>query len=157
PSAPRPPDPAAILRSRNFVVLLVFAAVVGVIVSFLGWCFLELIHQIQIGVFTDLPKDLGLTSTPWWWYLPLLFLDGIPAAFAIARRPGAGGHVPAHGLQVGGTEVRMVPGIALAALATLGLGLVLGPEAPLIAIGAGVAVFTVQQVKKDAPSQLLLI
>jgi chloride channel protein, CIC family len=29
----------------------------------------------------------------------------------------------------------MVPGVALAALATLGLGLVLGPEGPLIAMG----------------------
>ena len=43
-----PPDPAAILRSRNFVVVLVFAAVVGIIVSLAGWGFLELVHQIQI-------------------------------------------------------------------------------------------------------------
>ena len=35
----------------------------------------------------------------------------------------------------------MLPGIALAALATLSLGLVLGPEALLIAIGSGVAVY----------------
>ncbi|MET9895327.1 hypothetical protein ABZZ47_35020 [Streptomyces sp. NPDC006465] len=32
-----------------------------------------------------------------------------------------------------------VPGVALAALATLSLGAVLGPEAPLIALGEGVA------------------
>ena len=38
-------------------------------------------------------------------------------------------------------EVRLVelPSILLAALATLGLGLVLGPEAPLIALGLGLA------------------
>jgi H+/Cl- antiporter ClcA len=157
-SAPAPaPDPAAILRSRNFVALLVFAAIVGVIVSLIGWGFLELVHQIQLGVFQDIPSDLGYSSLPWWYPLPVLFLAGLPAAFAIARLPGQGGHVPAHGLQVGSTQPNMVPGIALAALATLGLGLVLGPEAPLIAIGGGVAVFTVQRAKKGAPPQLLLV
>jgi H+/Cl- antiporter ClcA len=158
-SAPPPPaqDPAAILRSRNFVVLLVFAAVVGIIVSLIGWGFLELIHQIQLGVFQDIPNDLGYNTLPWWYPLPVLLIAGVPVAFAIARLPGNGGHVPAHGLQVGSTEPNMVPGIALAALATLGLGLVLGPEAPLIAIGGGIAVFIVQRAKKDAPAQLVLV
>jgi len=50
-----------------------------------------------------------------------------------------------------------VPGVALAAFATLGLGLVLGPEAPLIAIGGGLAVFAVKLAKRDAPPQLLLV
>ncbi len=151
------PDPAAILRSRNFVVILVFAAVIGIIVSFAGWAFLELVHQIQIGVFTDLPNDLGYSTVPDWWYLVVLGLAGLPVAFAIVRLPGKGGHVPAFGLQMGGNEPNMVPGIALAAFATLGLGLVLGPEAPLIAIGAGLATFSVKLARRDAPPQLLLI
>ena len=156
-AAAPPPDPAAILRSRNFVAILVFAAVVGVIVSIVGWGFLELVHQIQIYVFTDLPKDLGFDTVPNWWGLPVCALAAFPVAFAIVKLPGNGGHLPANGLQVGSTEPNMVPGIALAALATLGLGLVLGPEAPLIAIGGGVAVFTVKLAKRDAPPQLLLI
>ncbi len=53
------PDPMSIIRSRRFLVLLVLAAVVGLVVSFAAWGFLELVHQIQVGVFTDLPKDLG--------------------------------------------------------------------------------------------------
>jgi H+/Cl- antiporter ClcA len=151
------PDPAAILRSRGFVVLLVFAAVVGIIVSFLGWGFLELVHQLQILVFTDMPRELGYSSVPGWWYLVVLGLAGFPVAFAIVRLPGNGGHVPAHGLHVGSTEPNTVPGIALAALATLGLGLVLGPEAPLIAIGAGAAVYTVKLARRNAQPQLLVI
>ena len=152
-----PPDPAAILRSRNFVVLLVLAAAVGIIVSLLGWGFLELVHQIQVWVFTDLPSGLGLDPVPSWWAMPICTLAGLPVAFAIARLPGNGGHVPANGLQVGSTEPNMVPGIALAAIATLGLGLVLGPEAPLIAIGSGVAVATVKLAKRDAPPTLLVV
>jgi H+/Cl- antiporter ClcA len=154
---PPPPDPGEILRSRGFVVLLVFAAAVGVIVSLVGWGFLELVHQIQIFVFTDLPNDLGFDRLPDWWGLVVCGLAGFPVALAIVKLPGEGGHVPAHGLQVGTTEPNMVPGIALAAFATLGLGLVLGPEAPLIAIGGGVAVFTVKLAKRDAAPQLLLV
>src|SRR5262249_61895807 len=113
PPAPAP-DPAAILRSRGFVVLLVFAAVIGVIVSLAGWGFLELIHQIQVYVYKDLAPDLGFDSTPSWWGIPVLAIAGVIAAFAIVKLPGNGGHIPAHGLQVGETPPNMVPGIALA-------------------------------------------
>jgi H+/Cl- antiporter ClcA len=157
PAAPPPLDPAAMLRSRSFVVLLVFAAVVGVFVSLASWGLLELIHQIQLAVFSDLPDALGFATVPTWWPIPIVVLAGLPVAFAIVKLPGEGGHVPANGLKMGSTEPNMVPGIALAALATLGLGLVLGPEAPLIAIGGGLAVFAVKLAKKDAPPQLLLV
>jgi len=43
----------------------------------------------------------------------------------------------------------------LAALASIGLGLVLGPEAPLIALGTGLAVLSVRLAKKDASDQVL--
>ncbi len=145
------------LRSRGFVVLLVFAAVIGLFVSLASWGFLELVHQMQLGVFSDLPDALGYDTMPNWWPIPVLVLAGIPVAFAIVKLPGKGGHVPANGLQMGSTSPNMVPGIALAALATLGLGLVLGPEAPLIAIGGGLAVFAVKLAKTDAPPQLLLV
>jgi H+/Cl- antiporter ClcA len=157
PPASPPIDPAAMLRSRSFVVLLVFAAVIGVFVSLASWGFLELIHQIQLAVFSDLPDALGFDTVPTWWPIPVLVLAGLPVAFAIVKLPGGGGHVPAQGLQVGGATANSVPGVALAALATLGLGLVLGPEAPLIAIGGGLAVFAVQLAKRDAPPQLVMV
>ncbi|HEX2415828.1 MAG TPA: chloride channel protein [Thermoleophilaceae bacterium] len=42
----------------------------------------------------------------------------------------------------------------LAALASIGLGLVIGPEAPLIAIGAGIGIFAARQLRKDAPAEV---
>ena len=157
PPPAAPIDPAAILRSRSFVVLLLFAAAIGIIVSVISWGFLELVNAIQVWVFTDLPSALGLDPVPSWWPLPVCTLAGLPVAFAIARLPGGGGHVPANGLQVASTEPNMVPGVVLAALATIGLGLVLGPEAPLIAIGGGVAVFLVKRAKRDAPPTMLMV
>src|SRR4051812_43454366 len=73
-----PPDPAAVLASRRFLVLLVLAAAVGLVVSLAAWCFLELIHQIQQGVFHDLPGDLGYhNGPPDWYYLVALGLAGL--------------------------------------------------------------------------------
>ena len=150
-----PVDPGSQVRSKRYRVLLVFAAVIGVLVSLASWAFLELVHAIQVGVYTDLPSDLGFDTVPSWWPLPWLALAGILTVFAIQRLPGHGGHVPADGLSTGGepTQPIELPGVLLAALATLGLGLVLGPEAPLIALGMGLGILAFRLVRKDAPQQ----
>ena len=157
--APLPTDPAALIRSRRYRVMLVFAALVGLIVSVAAWGFLELVHAIQVGVFEDLPGDLGYDNAPIWWPLPWVALAGLLTAFAIAHLPGRGGHVPANGLKTGGAPTQPIelPGVLLAAVATLGLGLVLGPEAPLIALGMGLGILAMRQLKKDAPDQAVAL
>ena len=50
-----------------------------------------------------------------------------------------------------------LPGIFLAAFATLSLGVVLGPEAPLIAIGSGMGVLAVHLIKRDAPEMASVV
>ena len=153
-AAASPADPGALIRSRSYRVLLVFAALIGVLVSFASWCFLELVHWIQQEVYKSLPGGLGLHPVPWWWPLPVLAVAGVLAAVAIVRLPGRGGHIPYEGVKAGTARPVELPGILLAALATLGLGLVLGPEAPLIALGGGLAVLAVRLVKKDTPDQV---
>src|SRR6266536_696176 len=155
--APQPVDPGALIRSRQYRALLVLAAAIGLVVSLASWGFLEAVHYIQVGVYQDLPGDLGYDSAPWWWPLPWLALAGVLTAFAIERLPGRGGHVPADGLKSGGAPTQPIelPSVLLAALATLGLGLVLGPEAPLIALGMGLGILAIRLVRKDAPDQVL--
>jgi chloride channel protein, CIC family len=152
-----PADPGALIRSRPYRILLVVAAFIGVVVSVASWCFLELVHELQEEVYDDLPGRLGFDDAPWWWPLPWLALAGLVTAFAIERLPGRGGHVPAHGLQTGGAPTQPVelPGVLLAATATLGLGLVLGPEGPLIALGMGLGIIALRALRKDAPEQAL--
>ena len=140
---------------RAVLVLLVLTAVVGLIVSLASWGFLELIDQIQTGVFDDLPRELGYDDgAPVWWPLPVLAVAGLLTALAIQRLPGTGGHDPAKGLNAGATTPVELPGVIAAALATIGLGLVLGPEAPLIALGSGLGILAIRLVRKDAPEQL---
>ena len=153
-------DPSSTLLTKGFVVLLVIAAIAGVIVSVLAWCFLELVYQIQQELYHHLPNALGYTSgPPRWWSLPILAIAGVITAFAIVRLPGEGGHIPAEGLKVAGGPARPIelPGIVLAGLASIGMGAVIGPEAPLIALGAGIAVGTVKLARKQAPPQLLVV
>ncbi len=148
-------DPAEMIRSRQYRVLLVLAALVGLLVSAASWCFLEGVHELQVWVYEKLPGEVGYHVVPVWWPLPWVAVAGLLTAFAVTRLPGHGGHVPADGLKTGGPQIRPIdlPGVLLAALATLGLGLVLGPEGPLIAVGIGLGTIAMRLVKRDAPDQ----
>ena len=110
-------------------------------------------------LFNDLPAGCSTGRRPAWWPVPWLVLCGLLTGLTIRYLPGNGGHSPALGFQTGGGPPvdSHLPGIILAALTTLSLGAVLGPEAPLIAIGGGLAALTVHLVKKDAPPMALTI
>src|SRR5271156_4084464 len=155
-----PEQVEATIQSRAFIVLMLVAAIAGVFVSLAAWCLLELINQIQRGVYVHLPSDFGYHhGPPIWWSLPALVLAGLIVAFAIERLPGEGGHIPANGLSTGGGPTLPValPGVLLAALAAVGLGVVLGPEAPLIALGSGLGVLTIRLARRDAPPQVVTV
>ncbi len=157
-AAPTAPPTAASPPPAQILVLLVVAALVGLVVSFAAWGFLELVHQVQVGTFQKLPERLGYDDgAPAWWPLPVLALAGVVTALAIVRLPGIGGHKPSEGLKTGVTQPVELPGVVLAAVATIGLGVVLGPEAPLIAIGSGLGILAVRLLRKDAPDQLLAV
>jgi H+/Cl- antiporter ClcA len=141
------------------VVLLVLVAGVGIIVSFATWLYLELIHEITQELYTHLPHALGYDNgPPVWWSLPVLAIAGVLAALAITRLPGNGGHIPARGL-AGGKAITApeLPGVLLAALAGIGFGIVLGPEAPLMALGPGLAVISILLLRRDTPPSAVQI
>jgi H+/Cl- antiporter ClcA len=152
------PDPTAVIKSRSYIALLLLGALIGVPVATVAYFFLDAVSKIQTEIFTDLPKDLGFHGEPLWWPLPWLALSGVLVALAIRYLPGTGGHEPSEGFKSGG-PVQPVElfGIVAAALATLSLGVVLGPEAPLIAIGSGLGVLAIHLVKRDAPPMAAVV
>jgi H+/Cl- antiporter ClcA len=158
PPSATPPDPVAILKSRGYVALLVFGAIIGVPVAAVAYFFLKGVEEAQQYVFTTLPKDLGFAAVPTWWPLPLLALSGVLVALTIQHLPGTSGHEPAEGFKASG-PVRPIdlPGIFIASFATLSLGVVLGPEAPLIAIGSGLGVLAFHYLKRDAAPQAVML
>jgi H+/Cl- antiporter ClcA len=122
-------------------------------VSAAAYFFLALVSKMQGWVFTNLPRGIGFRAEPLWWPVLPLALAGLLVALAIRYLPGNGGHSPADGFKMGEGPPQPIelPGIILAAFATLSLGVVLGPEAPMIALGGGFGVLAVRLVKRDAP------
>jgi H+/Cl- antiporter ClcA len=129
-------------------VLLAFGALIGAPVAATAYFFLKGVTELQQYLFVTLARDAGFESQPAWWPIPLLALSGLLVALTIRYLPGMAGHKPAEGFKSSGpVSPRELPGIIIASFVTLGLGVVLGPEAPLIAIGSGLGVLAVRSVK----------
>ena len=155
---PAPPNPAELLRDRRYVGFLVIGALIGVPVATVAYFFLKIIAEAQQYLYDTLPNDLGFRGAPTWWPIPLLAVSGVLVALAIRYLPGTGGHSPADGFKSGGPVPPIdLPGVIVAAFVTLSLGAVLGPEAPLIAIGSGMGVLAIHLLKKDAPPMAAVV
>ncbi|MFF3649304.1 chloride channel protein [Streptomyces sp. NPDC002181] len=141
-----PPRPAEaqrlgeLIRTPGYRKTLVFCGLIGIPVSLAAFWFLAGIQKLESLVWVDLPHALGHDGPPWWWPLPLLLVSGVCVGQIVTRFPGAGGHIPATGLHAGGPGAAALPGVILAAVFSLPLGATLGPEAPLIALGGGLAI-----------------
>ncbi len=151
-TTPAPPHPLDVLRSRGYLLLLLLAVALGIPISALAYGFLALVDELQKLAYTDLPKALGFDGTPPWWPLPLLGVGGLLVGLVIRFLPGTGGHEPSEGMVTSGAPAAAeLPGIFLAALATLVCGAVLGPEAPLIALGGGLALWLARLPGREIP------
>jgi H+/Cl- antiporter ClcA len=131
--------PAPEITGPAYVRLVLLGAVVGIPAAAVAAVFLGLVHELEHWLWVDLPDDLGESGPPW--YL-VLGLPVVGAAIVLAARrllPGDGGHPPLDGLSHEPRPLSHAPGIALAAVGTLAFGAVLGPEAPVVALGSIVA------------------
>ncbi|MGW4203537.1 chloride channel protein [Streptomyces sp. NPDC004726] len=147
-----------VLRSRGYVKLLLLSAVIGVPIALACFLLVSLQHWLQHSVWETLPEAVGYDVPPWWWPLPALLLAGLLLAPIVTRAPGGGGHLPVQGLGGPPTSPKELPGVVLAALATLPLGVVLGPEAPLMAMGGGLALLAVRSAKRaDKPEAAMVL
>lgn len=146
------------LRSRQFIGLLIIAAIIGGVISLIAYGFLQLTSSIQTWTFTNLPHGVGFSTPPAWWPLVPLAIAGICVGVTVAYLPGKGGELPLNGLQAGGNipSINLI-GIAIAAVASVGLGPVVGPEAPLIALGGGLAAFLMTLLPRKMPGSAATI
>jgi H+/Cl- antiporter ClcA len=124
----------------QYLRLVLLGAGIGIPAALFAALFLAAVHGLEHVLWHDIPTDIGSTSPQW--YLVITF-PVVGAAICLAARkllPGDGGHDPLQGLNKSPTPVSHIPGVVLAALATLGFGAVLGPEVPVLAIGTSVGV-----------------
>ena len=146
----RDPEATAYVRT------LALAALLGVPVAFAAVLFQTAIHDVIHLVWDVIPDELGWTEPSWWYVILVPGLAGLLVAAAI-RLPGHGGHSPLEGLGADPFPPIDLSSILPAALATLGLGLVLGPEAPLIALGLGLGAIAVRLIRLEGTGAQLLV
>ena len=144
------------MSAWGYLRLVLLGAVIGIPAALLASVFLAFVHDLEHWLWHDLPHHLHESSPPW--YLVI----GLPVAgaclVAIARRflPGDGGHSPLHGFAGKPPLISYAPGIALAAIGTLSFGAVLGPEGPLIALGAIVGILITRLARLGAQESSVL-
>jgi len=123
---------------------------VGLPVAAAAFAFLALSRGLESALWQRLPDGLGFSGTDWWWVLLVPTVGGVLSGLAVRRLPGRGGHEPIAGFSPDPVQPRAIPGVVLAALATLSFGAVLGPEAPLLALGSALGLWFARLARLDA-------
>ncbi|HQY33927.1 chloride channel protein [Actinotalea sp.] len=144
------PAPARVRTAR----LLALAALLGGVVSVVAYVFVVLVHEATHLVWVALPGLWGADEPPAWWVVTVLVV-GAAAVHGAVRLPGHGGHHPLDGLAFD-IGPRALGSTLLAALATLVAGAVVGPEAPLLAIGTALALTVSTRVARGEVQPLVL-
>ncbi|HKP89053.1 MAG TPA: chloride channel protein [Thermoleophilaceae bacterium] len=145
-----PPD-----SGRGYVRTLLVAAALGPVAAALALVFTGLVHQGTHLVWDSIPDHAGWGEPPWWYVLAVPLAGAALVAGAL-RLPGHGGATALEGLRMDAGRPSDVFGVLLAALASLVAGVVLGPEAPLTALGLAVGVTVARLIGAD-PTQTRLL
>jgi H+/Cl- antiporter ClcA len=114
------------------------------------------VHEFEHVLWHDLPDALGESSPPWYLLLGVPVLGACLVAAARRYLPGDGGHSPVDGLSAEPTPAAYAPSVALAALGSLAFGAVLGPEAPLIALGSALGMVVASRVRLSEQAAAVL-
>lgn len=133
------------IASKEYLRSLLGAVAVGLVVAPASIAFIAVNHRLTHWLWHDLPHAMGQDEPATWLVLALPAVGGLLTAMAFLL-PGRGGHSPLEGL-MGNAPVTMetLPSALLAALASLAFGAVLGPEAPLMAIGGALGLWLAQR------------
>jgi H+/Cl- antiporter ClcA len=142
-------SPAPQIGGAAYLRLVALGAVIGIPAALVAAGFLALVHELEDWVWHDLPDALGHSSPPWYLIVVLPVLGACIVLVARQSLPGDGGHSPLDGIGGGPTPIAYAPGVALAALGSLVFGAVVGPEAPLIALGSVVGLLVTRFVTVD--------
>ena len=145
--APPAADLTSVLRSRGYHALMLAAAVLGLPIAVIAFGFLAAVNWMEKWVWQTVPTHFGWDQPKAWYAVLVLTVAGALVGLVVARLPGRGGHVAANGFGGGMTQPIDLTGVLLAATLSLVLGAVIGPEAPLIALGGGLAILAANRTR----------
>ncbi|MEY9953755.1 ion channel protein [Leifsonia sp. EB34] len=143
---------------RQLVLLSIPAVVIGVVSALTLWVVDEVAAVIDDGVWTTLPKALGVAPSSGWWTFLILTVTGLAVGLTVWLVPGHGGPDSATtDLVAAPLRIGVVPSLALAAVLGLAGGVSLGPENPIIAINVSILVTLVGRLWKAVPARLVML
>jgi chloride channel protein, CIC family len=135
---------------------LALAAALGPVVAIAVVLFESAVHGLMRAVWEDLPDAFGWSAPQAWYVVLIPGVAGLLVVLAL-RLPGHGGHGPLDPLGADPFPPLELLSVLIAGLATLGLGLVLGPEAPLLAIGATIGLVAARSAHPEPGHGQLLV
>jgi len=146
------------VSQKAYLRSLVFAALLGIPVAFAAVLFQTALHDLIDLVWHDIPNSFDWDEPPVWYVLLVPGLAGLLVA-GVLRLPGHGGHTPLEGLGLVAIKPIELVSILPAALISLSFGIVLGPEAPLLALGFAIGVVGVRAARmaEDEGGRLLVL
>ncbi|MFF5297215.1 chloride channel protein [Paractinoplanes globisporus] len=157
PADAGPPAAAEQPTPRQYLWILVVAALLGIPVAFAAAAFMSLTHVVTTLVWTTIPEHAAWSGGPPWWYVVLMpVVAGLVVAIAL-RLPGHAGEPAVAGIGLAPLRPVELLSALLAALAALGLGLVLGPEAPLTALGLSAGLVATRALRPSTPGANMLV
>ncbi|MFJ3231679.1 ion channel protein [Streptomyces sp. NPDC086787] len=141
-SAQQAPTTAHAAPARALLPLILPALLVGVVSSLLFVGVSVAAEKLQGVLWQNLPDALGIGRYSAPWIFTVLIATGVAVGLVVWKVPGHAGPDPASmGLSAPVMPPVVLPGLLLAAALMLAGGPSLGPENPLIAVNAGLAVW----------------
>lgn len=143
-------------RVRALAVASVPAILTGALSALILFAFDELSLLLQHVLWENLPHALGANPDNGWWIFGMLTATGLAVGLIVRYVPGHAGPDSAAS-ELGGQALplRVVPGLAAAALVGLAGGVSLGPENPVIAINTAVLTALLARAFPRVPGKLV--
>ncbi len=145
--------------ARTLLRLTIPAVVIGAMCAVLLWVIDEAAEGVTHVLWDWIPEVGGFDAESWWWPIIVLTLAGAAVGTIIRYAPGHGGYDSATTeLVAPPLPLKALPGIAAALIVSLGAGVSLGPESPIISIAVGLSVWGLARIVPNATAgQILLV
>lgn len=154
-TAPATPPPAP--TPKLMLLLAIPALLIGALAATVLWGLDQVSDQLQRGLWGGLPRALGVPDGSRWWIFVVLTVVGMAVGLIIWKVPGhAGTDSATTELVAAPPPLSVLPSLALAVIISLAGGVSLGPENPILAINAGLAVALAARFTPKVPGQLVM-
>jgi H+/Cl- antiporter ClcA len=152
------PAPNSSFPLRTLVMLAIPSILIGVVSALVLYGVDEVAAFIDDGVWTNLPKALGIDGSSGWWIFGVLTLTGLVVGLIVWLVPGHGGPDTATTeLVAPPLKLRVLPSLIVVTVLGLAGGVSLGPENPIIAINTALLVALLARLWPRVPSDLVLL